>query len=267
MPSADFTLCVLLYGDYPVLTRRLLGSLEESRPRHVVEVRAGFNYVSPVSASLAREALRRLASMLKCPVRLVQDARDRNVGKYPLMRRMVHGDQGQLAAAPGSHLMWFDDDSYLRGTDPDWWDRAAAVAAGCDLAGSVYRGSSRGQQHLGIMQQAWYAGKPVHRRHRYRFVTGGWWMARLSRLGQWDYPFIELHHNGGDSMLGELARQQGWKVRHYNLGVAVNADENGKESAAPRRGITRTPWPWETIGPSDLRHQDFTVKVENLHVS
>ena len=50
-----------------------------------------------------------------------------------------------------------------------------------------------------------------------------------------------LKHRGGDVLLGELIRSQGLKLANYKKGVAINADDNGKESASKRRGYDEQP--------------------------
>ncbi len=112
----------------------------------------------------------------------------------------------------------------------------------------------------------WYTGRPVDPPYRPSFIQGAWWTADLAALKEWNYPFPELHHNGGDVILGELARQQLWSWKKFNEGVAINANEHGVESAAPRRGIT-TPVIWSQWQPGEtpsLVHQDFEVQVVTL---
>ncbi len=64
-------------------------------------------------------------------------------------------------------------------------------------------------------------------------------------------------------MLGELMRQQGYSLFHFNDGIAINADAAGKESNSERRGI-ESRWIWQDYEPGkpvDLAHQQFDVKV------
>jgi hypothetical protein len=65
------------------------------------------------------------------------------------------------------------------------------------------------------------------------FATGGYWWLRTDVIRQLDWPDERLSHNGGDTLLGEAIRQQGWPFHKNNYGVKVNA--------APRRGLHEAP--------------------------
>jgi hypothetical protein len=205
-----FTVCVLLYGDYPELAKRVLGSISST---HLVgEVRLGLNAVSEATFSFAQEwAAEKSASV---PVKTYRPSGNKNVGKYPLMSRMFVGLRT-------SHVMWFDDDSFLVNAVPEWWQTVLSHAALFDVYGSLHRIKQRGNQYLAIPQQSWFGGKPVSPRHVYDFATGGWWVGNVGFLRKWGYPFPQLQHNGGDSVLGELVRQQGAKLGHASTSVAV----------------------------------------------
>jgi len=189
------------------------------------------------------------------PVFLYAEKDFRNVLKYPLMRRMFYDTKYRDHTLP--YVMWFDDDSYVHPGRRGWWADVASMCAEHTLVGSTYRQRLRGSQHLGIMAQPWYGGKPVRPGHAALFCQGGWWVARLADLKELDYPFLDLRHNGGDSLLGEAYRQKGWTITRFKRGVSINADARGKESAAERRGVT-TRWPWERWPETpDHSHHDF----------
>jgi len=205
-----FTVCVLLYGDYPELAKRVLGSISST---HLVgEVRLGLNAVSEATFSFVREWA--TEKSFSVPVKTYSPSGNKNVGKYPLMSRM-------FVDLRTSHVMWFDDDSFLLDATPGWWKNVFDRAALFDVYGSLHRISQRGKQYLAIPQQSWFGGKPVSPRHVYNFATGGWWVGSVSFLRKWGYPFPQLQHNGGDSVLGELVRQQGAKLGHANTSIAV----------------------------------------------
>ena len=98
------------------------------------------------------------------------------------------------------------------------------------------------------------------------FATGGWWIARREVLAQWDWPWPELKHNGGDCTLGELFYQQGLRLKNYHADVAINADFNGADSLAPPRAKHHKLL-WfdfeENVFP-DLSHQEFDIKITNI---
>jgi hypothetical protein len=260
-----FSVNVLLYGNHPNLAARCLTTLIKAlTPKHVVDVRIGLNDVSEATADLARvfaEGVTRLD--MQCL--LFREKANRNVMKYPLMRRMLahktfHSDRIDK-------VMWFDDDSYVTARTPQVWfdavDKIFAVT-GATMMGSLYRPKYHwtAREMETIAKQPWctdYAllkSKPL-------FATGGWWVAALEFLRKWDYPFPEVRHNGGDVLLGELCRQQGVRLEQFREGVAINADASGKESAAPRRGVT-TPRVFEGPPPYDLSHHDFDVEVTSF---
>jgi hypothetical protein len=142
--------------------------------------------------------------------------------------------------------MWFDDDSYITDENSETWlalvKREMETA---DLIGSIYRISMKGNQAHWIRSQPWYSGVPVPDGHRVSYCTGGWWTIRSEVVRRFHWPIPELLHRGGDVMLGELCRQQGLRMSHFREGIAINADENGKESKSLRRGYDSQPIGWD----------------------
>lgn len=196
------TVCVLCYGDYPELAQRCLEPLFQAPPGFIHELRIGLNAVSERTAEYVHTRARMPSAM---GVRVYTPSH--NVGKYPLMRRMFYGDPPLDWA---HKVMWFDDDSYLDPTcDQRWWQGVSGEARQATVLGRLHMIRPRGAQLAGIAQQPWYRGLDCSPQHRFRFVTGAWWVAHPTFLRRWDYPFPEIHHNGGDSILGELVRQQG----------------------------------------------------------
>lgn len=256
-----FSVNVLVYGDQLRLAQRCLESIVASAQRPFVdELRVAVNEPSAEVLEYVKETLH--VASAKFPCYLYAERDFRNVGKYPLMRRMFYDDKLPLRS---SKIMWFDDDSFLRDQRLDWWRRITTICRESELLGSRYTISARGNQYLGVANQPWFTGKPFSARQKMTFVTGGWWIASTQMLKRWNYPFPELKHNGGDSILGELVRQQGLRLQHYNADVAINADEQGRESKGERRGMSgKVPWPWERHQPGtppDLSHHDFALTV------
>jgi hypothetical protein len=250
-----FSVNALFYGDHAPLAARLLDGLLAAADWSLIdEIRFAFNDVCEVT----RRCVTAAARVVPVPCYLYEEVRGRNVGKYPLLRRMLYDTQYPLSAA---RLMWFDDDTYLRPeTTRSWWRQVWELSQRYVMLGSRYNMTQRGLQYKAIPQQPWYNGQPVGKFHRYKFFTGGWWVADPTILRKWNYPFPELHHNGGDTLLGELMRQQDYPVFHFNNGIAINADDKGVESNSPRRG-TKSVWPWQESRPTDLSHHDFQVRV------
>lgn len=259
-----FSVCVLLFGDNVALAARCLNSITTSAAWDLIrDIRIGLNAVSDSTLSLVRAQ----AAKCKVPVYVYREINNRNVLKYPMMRRMLYDPVRPMRA---EWVMWFDDDSYIYDHNPDWW-RDVALVCECRnaaLLGSVYRPTYQFsvKERAAIAKQPWYAGALMPASHKPQFCTGGWWVAKPSILATWDYPFPVICHNGGDVLLGELCRQQGYAISNYNSGVSINADAAGWESKAKRRGRT-TPRPFEVEWPRKgaiYEHQEFDVEVMTL---
>lgn len=269
-----FSICTVLYGDYCNLAQKLLSSLIDTV--HVKDIRIGLNAVSEETSEYVHGWA--ASNMAAQPIFLFEEENKDNVGKYPLMRQMFR--------YPGlaSHVMWFDDDSYLdSAVGKDWWNNALAVGQKCTQVGAIHTIFQRGKQYEAIQRQPWYRSKPVNQRHRFRFVTGGWWIASSEFLSRWDYPFLDIHHNGGDSMLGELIRQQGGTMQPYRGGMQCHCESCSRRGIAygkpvvhinvggraGRRGIgvTGEKYVWAD-GKSNLppTHQNFNLKVYRYEV-
>lgn len=223
------TACVLLYGDYPDLARRCLSPLSRLVDNGLIKLRVGCNDISQSTRNVVADLVDDggpLVSVWDSPV---------NLRKYPMMRRMFGLGLDRPIDTPLT--MWFDDDSYI--TDPEpaaWLGRVESAAVVRDMIGSVYTMAAphSKSQKAWIAAQPWYAGlsfPPVP-----KFVTGGWWVVKTEIIYKHDWPPVDAYHDGGDVMFGELMHQQGYRIGRYNLGVAINADAQGRESKAARRG-------------------------------
>jgi len=258
------TVGILLYGDYPQLARRCLGSILSVLPAGksvVQEIKIGCNQLSTV----VKEEVDRFADSVasRTGLRTTLYIPSRNVGKYPLMRRMLYDHDDP----PGRWFMWFDDDSYLAGYNDAFWTTMLTAGEHADIVGQ-YRWfmPAQGRQLEWLQQQPWYdpaVGLPPKRGSRpcFKFCQGSFWMARSSVLQKYNWPWPELHHNGGDSLLGELCRQQKLRVVNEVSCVRLNADVFGAHSSAKRRGLSVSALgaKWEPGLTPDLTHQDFEL--------
>ena len=231
-----FTVCVLLYGDYPELAVRCLSKLSLLWKSGTIALRIGTNAISQRTADAVEQL--GLDDCVFCRSR-------ENIKKYPMMQRLFHSPDPTPGAGFGMATplaMWFDDDSYISAEDPhEWLARVKHEMESADMIGSVYSLRLQGQQAAWVAQQPWYAGLPVPRAHRATYCTGGWWTIRTEVLRKFQWPVPELVHRGGDVMLGELCRQQQLRIARFREGVAINADANGHESKSPRRGYDSAP--------------------------
>jgi len=189
---------------------------------------------------------------------------NRNVWKYPLMRRMF----GSRAFCQSDILMWFDDDSYITQHDAGSWltDICSFAITNKALIGSIYKINVSKPTIDWLQAQEW-AKKPVV--NPIKFCTGGWWIAPTEFLVKINYPFPELAHNGGDFSLGEACRQSGVALLHKNSGVAINAGSSGKESGAKRKAADGVSWlttnqrltPWPKLNEPWQKNHDFACHL------
>jgi hypothetical protein len=246
-----FSVNVLIYGDYPALADQCLTSIARSvHADYVGELQIGLNAPSAQTLEVVARITKALSERIE--VRWVFEEDLRNVWKYPLMRRMRD-------LATQRRFVWFDDDTFVIETDHPphaiWLDLAARPEN--ELVGPVYRMRWTPFQRAQIAKQPWCVRPPSPQA---TFVQGGFWVAPLAFLKQWDYPFAELRHNGGDTILGELAAQQGLPIRDLRYLALANSGFSGKESGAPRRG-GQTERLWQSSASSDLSHQDFHTEI------
>jgi hypothetical protein len=269
-----FSVCAVLYGDHLPLAVKLLESLRVNA--HVADIRLGLNSVSSATHQYVHSWA--LDQMQAQPVFIFEPEDNQNIGKYPLMRQMFH--YGEM----GDKIMWFDDDSYV---DPvagiQWWNNAHSVSYQQVQVGAIHVIMQRGRQHEVIARQPWFKGKVINARHRYKFITGGWWIGDTAFIKRWDYPFPALYHNGGDSILGELLRQQGAALGQFHNGMKCYCESCSKQGIQPdrpvvhinvggrsgRRGIgtkdEKYVWADGNLTPS-LDHQHFDLKVYRYEV-
>ncbi len=221
-----FTICVLLFGDHYDLARRCLQSIVKGNDPQTLNLRIGLNAVTENTRKLAYEL---------APNNVWEFSENRH--KYPVMREIVHG----ISPIRTPYTMWFDDDSYLIQPLQTWLPQIDTLLQNADMVGSLYRIRWQGMQREYVKAQPWYCGKDPAQRGLVTFATGGWWTLKTELLYKFDYPWSSLDHRGGDVMLGELCHQQGLQLRHFRTGIKINADKNGQESKAPRRGFDQSP--------------------------
>jgi hypothetical protein len=269
-----FSICTVLYGDYPQLAQRLLDSWKLRA--HVQDFRIGLNAVGDKTRKLVETWAK--SQVRREPVYVYEAVNADNLGKYPLMRAMFY--DRPLA----SRVMWFDDDSFLdQSVGVPWWDTVLVSSLQVTQLGAVHQIRQRHMQHAVIRQQPWYTGKPVDDRHLFRFVTGGWWVADSAFIQKWDYPFPALYHNGGDSILGELIRQQSGILVHFTPHIRCHCESCAAKPVLEdmpvahinvggrkgRRGIgvTQENYVWaDGCTQPSLEHQNFDLKVQRYEV-
>ena len=267
-----FSVCTVAYGPHTDLLRKLLDSIVMSQPPRgmITDLRIGLNDVSPETFNLVMQFCGNRMTGTNCYVYVPA----KNVGKYPLMRRMFYDQKAPLAKL----VMWFDDDSHLGpAVGSVWWQKAVAATSSTVMIGRTHALAQRRQQYKMIPRQPWFGSKHVHEKHVYFFVTGGWWVTQSTNLTKFDYPWPDIHHNGGDSMLGEMMRQQGIRLANFQyadchcdacLGKSrpVNRPDCVQINVgglSGRRGIGKRNefYVWQDGKPTDRSHQIFDCTV------
>ena len=222
-----FLVLALFYGDHPQLARRCGGTLRALWNTGKVDLRIGLNEVSATSRAILDEMLPGVP----------REEADPQIYKHPMIRRLLAGYDGDA-----THLMWFDDDSCLRpGLDVKGWLQAVGERAAQTPGslGSVYTQELTPKQQEWIRAQSWYAGRDVPR--MMAFNTGGWFVVPLELIRRCGWPEPGLRHAGGDISLGAMLHQQGLAPEQFRVGLAINADDQLRESDARRRGVTEAP--------------------------
>jgi hypothetical protein len=180
------------------------------------------------------------------------------------MRRMFHDGGDPLAEL----VMWFDDDTYLdeKANLLAWWQDIEQLMNLHHMIGQHWFLAMQGQQWDWIKTQPWYnpeAGLPtmLKGRRRFQFCQGAWWVIRREAIRDLNWPPPELKHNGGDSLLGEAVRQQGWSMGRYSRWLHINADARGRDSQAVRRGFSEPVIGKHYKGqPLPTDHQNFPME-------
>ncbi|HEY7310265.1 MAG TPA: hypothetical protein VH643_12955 [Gemmataceae bacterium] len=251
------TLCALTFGNYLPYFRRCLESLLAAPPQEPFELRLGFND-APTSFAyavgrLGADGAAWMHTRVPGGVERFTNTGDDgmpvwlwhspvNLYKEPMARRLFHD-----VPLTTEYVLWFDDDSYV---EPGWWEQLRPLLERqVDYIGQpwwVYY--LPGQEEM-IRAQPWYRGVPFARqdgRTGINFMTGGFLAVRSERLREANFPDTgfwwkgrTLQQYGGDTLLGEIARQQGWTWAKHDTHVRVNVDLAGRHPAPRRGGVGR----------------------------
>ena len=249
------TVCILTYGDYRLYFERCLESILATTPHDAIELRLGFN-AAPYSFAYARQRLGFDEHNADCRVLPGDIQRSSfvtpagmpvhlwnapiNLYKEPMARLMYHD-----RPLSTEYAIWFDDDSFV---EVGWWEALLPLLEQrVDSIGQRWWVDYLPGQSDMIQAQPWYRGVPFEEREGRRgveFMTGGFLAIRSERLRQADFPPIhilwkgeQLRQYGGDTLLGEIARQLGWSQAEHHAHIKVNVDLQGRHPA-PRRGGT-----------------------------
>lgn len=248
-----FSICILLYGNYPALARRCLSSIRNSGgQQYVQDIRIALHNVSAETLTIVKDEIRAFNGSWPCPIIVYEPLG--NVYKYPTMRRLVYDDEHP----PAEYIMWFDDDSYI--SSAYFWSQLLDALPHGDMLGQVWQLDIQGRQWEWVQSQPWYNHDCLPATS-IRFCQGAWWVIKTDVLRALNWPVPELKHCGGDSMLGEALRHGGYRIKKFDYGVRINANEDGQHSQMPRRGYTERVIGADYVGkPYDTSHHLFGVR-------
>lgn len=225
LQSSDVVVCALLYGDYPELHNRLLGSMLTAIPRDT-QVRFWCNQVCQPTY----DVISKMPSNYK-----VHRMCSKNTPKYQAMRDMFD----PIKKGPWKWVCWLDDDSWF--VKQDWFSKTAEYIDRRQVENVCYLGQKwfvhylQGQTSF-VGQAPWYQGRApaiIKGKLGVEFHTGGYWWLRTDLLKRLDWPDPRLSHNGGDTLLGSAMWQLQLPLHHFDYGVKVND--------AKRRGLSEAP--------------------------
>jgi GT2 family glycosyltransferase len=243
---AVVSICVLTYGDYPRLAKRVIESIRTKCPRSDYELIVGANAISSATA----DYLHQLESSGAIDHLVISPE---NLNKCPMMREMFRKVGTEF-------IWWFDDDSYLLddGVFERWFGTARqspentvmwGQMAWCNYAAAF---DPELTDAVGFVRSApWYRGlpppswKPGGKGQfnfdgqgtgdgRWIFLVGGCWLLRTSVVRALDWPDTRLRLNGEDVFLGEAIRQQNWNIMNlHRPGVAINTESRRGDTPPP----------------------------------
>jgi hypothetical protein len=254
-----FNVFVLLYGDYPNYAHRCLSSLRKNPDGHnfISSVHVACNDISATTYSVLNEEIDELVKIVGCEVTTYESIG--NIYKYPIMHKMFYQTSKEL---PGSHYMWFDDDSYIT-SDTFWEDCAKVVTDNPDVAmfGQIWKHILTDKFHDWVERQSW-CNKQIERSQTVNFCQGAWWILAKSIQQRLAWPNLELRHCGGDSLLGMRLKHAELKMLSYDKGVAINRGRGEDASDAARRGYSEKCFAHDYAGQRySVGHHNFGVRI------
>tara|TARA_Y100001938_G_scaffold150895_1_gene244219 strand:+ start:667 stop:2610 length:1944 start_codon:yes stop_codon:yes gene_type:complete len=232
--GGKFTICLLLYGDFPDMHKLCLDSLLHTVPAHLVDLRIGSN-------ELCERTLKYLDVLEKEGRPFTHYRNEDNKKKYPVMRDMFYDEENPINT---NYLIWFDDDTICN-RDDNWLARLAEMIIdnhddGFRMYGPRYTWNIRNSQMDWIKNASWYHGRPFrdgrgnpsHNATKIHFATGSFWALSTEAMRECNIPDPRIGHNGGDYMIGEQLYQGGYKLKSFS-----GRKQIVNWSAFPRRGL------------------------------
>lgn len=220
-----FTVCTLLYGNYPALHKRCLLSIVESIPSDYMELRVALNQVTKETEDFVDSL----------PVYKLYK-HESNLRKYPAMREMLYDVEAPITT---KYVVWLDDDAYC--VLPNWYEilskaiienHASDVAMYGELLN--YQVPEEGKQWF--TGAAWHKGRKM--RDRYgsersggnyiQHCRGSFWCINTDIMRRCDIPDQRLLQKGGNQAIAEQLWQNGYYIKNINTGGSLVAIPSGK---------------------------------------
>lgn len=218
--GGKYTVCVLCYGPHTDLAKRCLGSILDSTPADLLDIRVACNDCPP-------DTLKYLNTL---PLTKLY-VNNRNRKKYPVMREMFWDETCPLKT---NYVLWFDDDTQI--VDPNWLVRLTEMIVSNHPHGNRMYGW---RMHHNMQMFAkngnrpdtwfrtgdWFQGRNFRLRGRnneapngtvIEFAVGWFWALAVETIRRGKIPDVRLNHNGGDITIGEQVHQAGAKIKMWN---------------------------------------------------
>jgi len=246
--NGKFTVCVLCYGNHPELAKRCIDSILRYVPPNCIDLRVACNECCPETLQYVRD--QPITRVYVNPV---------NKLKYPVMREMFWDQQTPIET---SHVIWFDDDSFV--VDPLWLEKLTETIVanhphGSRLYGWKFQHDFNHYAKDGHRPDLWFRGGDWYRHVNFRlkhvdqpapngsvvdFVAGGFWCVATEAIRRCGIPDVRLRHNGGDIVIGEMVRQGGFKIKNFNEGKKF-VHSSGHSPRGVSHGPKNKEFPWD----------------------
>lgn len=237
--GGKLTICVGLHGNYLRFHQRLLDSLLSSTPGSRMDLR--------IALSGDSEETREYLASLKAAFTLYElpDAS----GKYAVMRRMFH-DPDRPITTP--YVAWFDGFCQVR--QSDWLNIVAETILKQQLPVGAYSatdrfypeklpyvGCSPVDVHRWLASRSWHRGVPADQRGGIYYPQGWFFVVSAEAIRKCDLPDETARQTGGDVVMGEQLRQNGYRIVPINLAGSLVR----REPQNTRPSSAQSSYPWQ----------------------
>ena len=226
------TICVLTYGDFPIMHRRCLDAILTTVPAERVELRVAGN-------ALCDKTTHYLQQLHESGDIQHLDLSPENRSKYPVMRRLFHDTPLNT-----NWVLWFDDDTFCD-ADPAWLSKLVNQIANTEnpavaCHGPLYFYPLSPAWKVWCREAAWFENRPWIQhgtRSLAPFASGSFWAMSREAIQKCDIPDLRLGHNKGDVTIGCQIHQAGYQISRFSQNKEIvrwsDADRRGKVERHP----------------------------------